>query len=326
MKNISYGKYLNLQKCTTQNGAFSILALDHRNNLRKALNPKNPKSVKNDVLTGIKMDISSCLSGYASSILLDPEIGVFPAIANSVIDSSVGLVVALEATGYTGDPTERKSGILEGWSVEKVKMIGANAAKLLVYYHPQSKTAPQIEELVSFVEEECARFDILFLLEILTYSIDQDKKKLHGKERSEVIIESARRLSALGADVLKMEFPLDIIEIPEKRAWDNACKELTSASSVPWVLLSASVDFDTYLEQVSSACRSGALGIAAGRAVWKEAILKENAERIKFLRGQAGGRMRRLTSLVNAQAPGFSSLYEISQSGKPAFKTYFMKE
>ena len=143
MKDISYGKYLNLQKCSTRNGALSILALDHRNNLRKALNPQDPASVKNETLTDIKLDISSNLSGCASAILLDPEVGVFPAVANKAIARSCGLVVALEATGYTGNPAERESGILDGWSVEKVKMLGANAVKLLVYYHPESKTAPQ---------------------------------------------------------------------------------------------------------------------------------------------------------------------------------------
>ena len=48
--------------------------------------------------------------------------------------------------------------------------MGASAAKLLVYYHPDSATARGIEDLVRQVSEECAREDLLLVLEPLVYN------------------------------------------------------------------------------------------------------------------------------------------------------------
>ena len=50
-----------------------------------------------------------------------------------------------------GDPHARESRLLPGWSVQKAKSIGADAVKLLVYYHPESPHARAIEELVETV-------------------------------------------------------------------------------------------------------------------------------------------------------------------------------
>ena len=41
---------------------------------------------------------------------------------------------------------------------------------------------------------------------------------------------------------------------------------------MPWVLLSAGVDYDLYERQVRVACDNGASGILCGRAVWKESV------------------------------------------------------
>jgi tagatose 1,6-diphosphate aldolase len=68
--------------------------------------------------------------------LLDPEVAAAQAIAARSIPNHVGLVVAVESTGYTGDATARQAQIIPGWSVEKAKRMGASTIKLLAYYHP----------------------------------------------------------------------------------------------------------------------------------------------------------------------------------------------
>jgi tagatose-1,6-bisphosphate aldolase len=99
-----------------------------------------------------------------------------------------------------------------------------------------------------------------------------------------VVVETARRLVVPGVDVLKAEFPLDITAEPQERIWAEACSELTAASPVPWVLLSASVDFETFLRMLTVACQSGASGVAVGRAVWQEAAGLTGEKRLAFLR------------------------------------------
>jgi tagatose-1,6-bisphosphate aldolase len=306
---ISLGKWRALQQCSTSSGAFAVLALDHRGNLRAALNPDSPDSVTDEVLSAFKVEVIRHLSGAASAVLLDPEFGAAPCITSGALPGSVGLMLAVEATGYTGDPTARVSRILPGWSIAKAKRVGASGVKLLVYYHPEAPTARDIENLVQQVGKDCHANELPLYLEPLSYSPDPARKKLTPAERRQVVLESARTLTPLGVDILKAEFPLDINAETDEREWERACAELSQASRAPWVLLSASVDYDTFLKQVTAACRAGASGVAVGRAVWQEATTLSGDERLRFLREVGLPRMQRVTALCNALARPWSDIY-----------------
>lgn len=321
-KILSSGKLRGLQRCLTGNGGLSVLALDHRNNLRHALNPQHPDQVTDDALTAFKLEVTRALAPHSSAVLLDPQFSAFQTIAAGVLPPATGLIVALEATGYSGDASQRESRILEGWSVSGAKRMGADAVKLLVYYHPQSPSAGTIEALIQQVEDACAEHDMLFMLEPLTYSIDPKQKKLSGANRREVIVETARRLTTVGGDILKAEFPLDIQEFPQEKDWQSACAEMTQASAIPWVLLSASVDFETYSHQVAIACQQGASGVAAGRAVWKEAVEGSPAERRAFLQGAAAQRMASLSQVVDAHAKPASTCFQPAEMSRSTYRDY----
>ena len=200
--------------------------------------------------------------------------------------------------------------------------MGASAVKLLVYYHPDSSTHTQIEDLISRVADDCQTADIPLFLEVLSYPLDPIQKKLEGNERTEVVLRSAEKLTPLGADVLKAEFPLDMNTEKDFDNWKAACKELTQKSKIPWILLSASIDFEIFLQQVTAACVAGAAGVAAGRAVWKEAADLSGNDRVHFLQSVAYKRMYQLTELVDAlAAPWFTGL-ESAPIDQEWFKTY----
>jgi tagatose 1,6-diphosphate aldolase len=309
VKTISLGKIRGLQQCSTAEGAIAVLALDHRNNLRNALNPQSPTNVPDSDLIQFKQQVIAELSPVASAVLLDPEFGAAQCVASGVLPGRVGLLVASEATGYTGDPTARRGRILPGWSIAKVRKMGANAVKILAYYHPDSSAAAETEAFVRQAAEDCAEQDIPLFLEPLSYSLDPSQKKLTGAERRRVVVETARRLVVPGVDVLKAEFPLDISAEPDDRVWAEACSELTSASPAPWVLLSASVDFETFLRMLTVACQSGASGTAVGRAVWQEAPSLSGEQRLAFLREVARPRMQRVTALCSALARPWTQGY-----------------
>ena len=304
MKPISIGKFRGLQQISSERGTFTVLALDHRQNLRKA----NPAFTSNEELSRFKLDVTSALASKATAVLLDPEVSAAQAIAQGAIPKDVGLVVAVESTGYTGDATARQAQIIPGWSVEKAKRMGASAIKLLVYYHPDSQTASEIESFARKIAEECIKHDLVLMLEPLSYSLDETKR-LSSEEKRYVVVETARRLTPLGVDILKAEFPLDITETDQK-VWADACAEISAASIVPWILLSASVDYEVFLQQVTIACNAGAGGIAVGRAVWKEAVMMDGDERTKFLHTTARERISRLTSLCHALAKPYADFYQ----------------
>ena len=304
MKPITIGKFHGLQQISSKRGTFTCLALDHRQNLRKA----NPAFVNDEELSHFKLDVTKAVAHRATAVLLDPEVSAAQAIAQRAIPSSVGLVVAVESTGYTGDATARHAQIIPGWNVEKAKRMGASAIKLLVYYHPDSPTAKEIEDFTVKIAEDCKKHDLVLMLEPLSYSLDENKN-LSSDEKRHVVVETAKRLTPLNVDILKAEFPLDKDEADESK-WMDACKEISSASVVPWILLSAAVEYDLFLRQVTVACNAGASGIAVGRAVWKEAVTMSVDERMKFLRTTAKYRISRLTSLCHALARPYTDFYQ----------------
>ena len=315
MKPISIGKLRGLQQISSKRGTITALALDHRQNLRKA----NPDFINNEELSQFKLDVVSSLASEATSVLLDPEVSAAQAIAQYMIPKEIGLVVALESTGYTGDATARQAQIIPGWSIEKAKRMGASAVKLLVYYHPDSSTANEIESFIQQVAEDCVKHDLLLMLEPLSYSLDESRK-LTSEQKRYAVIETARRLTPLGADILKAEFPLDILET-DQNVWKAACEEISAASCVPWILLSAAVDYETYLRQVTIACNAGASGIAVGRAVWQEAVYMTGLERSAFLSGVARQRLGRLKSLCHALAKPCTDFYK-ADAPFDWYKTY----
>ena len=258
MKQITIGKFRGLQQISSPRGTFTALALDHRQNLRKA----NPAFMDDAELSRFKLDVTSALASYGTAVLLDPEVSAAQAFAARAIPKDIGLVVAVESTGYTGEATARKAQIVPGWNVEKAKRMGAGAIKLLVYYPPDSPTAKEIEDFTAKTAEECMKYDLVLMLEPLSYSLDE-YSKLSSDEKRYVVVETAKRLTALNVDLLKAEFPLDKDETDQTK-WLDACKEISSASTVPWILLSAAVEYETFLRQVTVACNAGASGIAVG--------------------------------------------------------------
>jgi tagatose 1,6-diphosphate aldolase len=303
MKTISIGKFRGLQRCSSSRGTFTCLALDHRQNLRKA----NPSFSDNERLCEFKIEVVRNLAPLGTAVLLDPEVSVGQSISEQVLPGDRGLVVALEGTGYTGESTARKVSIIPGWSVEKAKRMGADMVKLLVYYHPESETTQEIEDVVKQVAEECLIHDISLMIEPLSYTIISEK--LSSAEKKYVVVETARHLSKIsGVDVLKTEFPLDTNDLNLERM-RSACRELNQAADVPWIVLSAAVGFETYLQQVDIACQEGASGTAVGRAVWKEAILMTDAERKRFLETTGRERLARVNALCFAAGRPFTEHY-----------------
>jgi tagatose 1,6-diphosphate aldolase len=283
--------------CASARGTFAVLALDHRQNLRKELRPADPDSVTYAEMVEFKQAVVRALAPVATGTLLDPEIGAAQSIADGSLPASAGLLVAIEATGYEGPSTARFSRVLDGWSVAKAKRMGASAAKLLVYYHPEAANAADQERLVADVAAECRAADLALFVEPLSYSLVEGER-LAGEARREVVVETARRLTAIGGDILKAEFPYDP-SVTDRSRWREACVELDAASLVPWVLLSGGVDGATFEAQVSTACDAGASGILVGRSVWAEAATMAPVERDAFLATTGRERLGRLADLVD---------------------------
>src|SRR5450759_3388018 len=287
-----------IEACASQRGTFAVLALDHRQNLRKELRPDDPASVTYNEMVAFKRAVVRALAPVATGTLLDPEIGAAQCIADGSMPARAGLLVAIEATGYLGPSTARVSRVLDGWSVEQAKRMGASAAKLLVYYHPDATNAADQERLLAEVAAACRDADLALFVEPISFSLDEGQK-LTGEARRRVVVETARRLTPIGGDVLKAEFPYDP-SVTDRDRWRAACAELDAASTLPWVLLSGGVDEATFEAQVETACGAGASGVLVGRSVWAEAATMQPPARDAFLATAGRTRLSRLVDLVDA--------------------------
>lgn len=299
----SLGTRRRLQQASSARGTFTVLAIDHRGPLRRRL-AKEPTVTETNVarcLADLKRDIVGELAPGSSAVLLDPEGGLEACVEAGALPGDRGLLVALD-TGSTGDPAKLETGLVPGWDVARIARSGASGLKLLVYYHPETPEAARVEALVREISAACAAAELPLYLEPLSYRPGDMARPLTSAERRVVVVETARRLVPLGVHVLKAEFPVDPVETPDEGLWRDACAELSEASRVPWVLLSAGVGYEVFLRQARIAGEAGASGVIAGRALWNEAVTADAEARRTFLRGTGRERMARLRELCDAVA------------------------
>jgi len=290
-----------------------MCAIDHRGALKRALNEKNPAAVSYQDMVDFKLDLCQAVAPFASAILLDPEYGAGQAIAAGLLPGSKGLLVSMEKTSYSGDSIARITELLSGWSVKKAKKMGASAVKLLIYFRPDLKdVASKQLNLVARLADECLEEDIAFLVEPVSYPIEEagTSSKKFAEIKPGLVIETARQITALPIDVLKAEFPADIKFEQDEEKLLRFCRELNQASRLPWVLLSAGVDFNSFQKQVEIACKAGASGFLAGRALWQEgAQIRSRDERMNFFRNTAAPRLKKLAEIADSYGkPWYSRL------------------
>jgi tagatose 1,6-diphosphate aldolase len=315
---LSVGKVRGLQQLAGPDGVFTITALDHRGSLKRALAKATPdRTIGFPEVVEEKLRLTRALAPHSTAILLDPVYGAGPCVAGGAIPPGCGLLVALEESGYDETEAGRFTKVTPGWSVEKIKRMGAAAVKVLLFYHPATEAAAFQESFVQDVAKACADEDIAFLLEPMSYPPETGIEKsdpVFARSKHEVVLETVRRLGSLGPDVLKLEFPDEPgVETDEVRMRAHV-RALTDASPVPWVLLSEGKDYPTFQRQVELACQEGASGFLGGRAIWQEAMtMGDPADRDRFLVQVAVPRLRILTALARAFAQPWTAV-----AGRPA--------
>ena len=319
MEKLTIGKIRGLQQIANPDGIFTICAMDHRGSLRSMIDEEQPGEVSYQEMVERKLELCSALAEHASAVLLDPIYGAAQCIGHNVLPSSTGLLVSIEATGYTGGKENRLTELLAGWSVDKIKRMGASAVKILVYYRPDLKElAGKQLDTVNNVASDCIQHDIPFLVEPKGYPVGDeigDPEKFAAR-KEQIVIETAKDITALPVDVLKAEFPADLNYKSYSRDRSELlelCRKLDGSSRVPWVILSAGVDFEVFCQEVEIACEAGASGFLGGRAIWQEAMdIEDKQERVKYLSTVGADRLNRLKEIASKYAVPWYKKYGVS--------------
>jgi tagatose 1,6-diphosphate aldolase len=320
------GKIRGLAQTSTQEGIFAILALDHRDAMRVVLDPDHPASVGPGALTAVKLELLRELSADATAVMLDPEYSVGQALATRSLPGRVGFLAAVEAQGYLGDPTARQTSLLDGWSVDKAKRVGASGIKLLVLYRPDcGDLADAQDRTIAAVIADCGRAEIPLFLEPLAYvtepGLDTASREFAAKRR-EIVVGSVRRLGLLGPDVLKVQFPIDTRHEPDRGVWADACAELDEASPVPWALLSGGDPYELFREQVLVASEAGASGFMVGRALWNDAVTAAGPDRKRIIDDIARPRFRELADIAREHGRDWAARHALPSIDEHWYLTY----
>lgn len=312
---LSPGKRMGLKNVSDASGRFKVLALDQSNSFKKFLRALYEKQGKKKEPTykeilDAKLEITEFLSPYSSAVLLDVNYGARQALNCGALARGAGLIVRLEASRDPGMAGE----VEPGWSVAKIKKMGAAAVKLLVYMDTEDEKATQGQ--MKFVREtsvQCAEHDILLMTEELSYPRKGEEKSSPSYLARRVQnIFSSTELIGPYTDILKLEFPANLKTNDQKTVEKNLAT-LNEKALRPWVLLSAGEKFELFVQQVELAMKAGASGIMAGRAIFQEYF--DNPDRNwqkNFLKTTGRERMQKLCELVDKYASPWQKRYQLT--------------
>ncbi len=288
---LSEGKIKHLNALSDKNGVIAAAAMDQRGSLRKAIASAKGVSqneVTDDMMTEFKVAVSKVLTPHASAILLDPEFGLPAAKARA---KNAGLLLAYEESGYDNTKPGRLPDLLPHLSVKRIKDMGADAVKILIYYTPFD-TADVNDIKHAFIERigaECEYYQIPFFLEFVGYDPNGGDEKgfEFAKKKPDVVIGSMQEFGKpqYKVDVLKVEVPVNAEFVEGSSVFKGqtaytrkeALEYYRKASSVaqkPFIYLSAGVSNPQFVESLNMAAEAGTdySGVLCGRATWKDGV------------------------------------------------------
>src|SRR5690242_9406644 len=208
---LSEGKIKHLNALSNNKGVIAAAAMDQRGSLRKAIASAKgvpQEQVSDQMMSEFKVAVSKALTPHASAILLDPEFGLPAAKARA---RNSGLLLAYEESGYDNTKPGRLPDLLPHLSAKRIKDLGADAVKILIYYTPFDKQ--DVNDIKhAFIERvgaECETHQIPFFLEFVGYDPagGNEKGLDYAKKKPEIVIKSMQEFGKpqYGVDVLKVE-------------------------------------------------------------------------------------------------------------------------
>lgn len=271
-------------------GAFAMLAIDQRESMRAMFAEKQGTPASDRQLADFKIDALKALTPHASAVLIDPQFAWRRAVDEKAVAPSCGLIAAADLFSSRGDEIVADSVIDVRVDPVTIKAEGGVALKLLVIWRPDEDPETRIAMVDEFIAK-CRAAGLLSIIEPVS------RKPRDGRphDLDAGILAAARELGSRGGDLYKAEVPLGGAGAESEIV--RRCEELTSAIASPWVVLSSGVAPDRFPTAVGWACKGGASGFLAGRAVWRGVIGAPDIR--KALETDAVERLKRLCDAVD---------------------------
>ncbi len=246
-------------------GALAMLAIDQRESMRAMFAEHQNAPVTDDQIVEFKMRALKTLTPFASAVLIDREFGWAQAIVRKAVAPGCGLIAAADRFHAKGDELVADVEIDDLVDPARVRSEGAKALKLLVVWRPDEAPEKRIAMVQDFVGR-CRRAGLLSIIE----PVSRRSRDGSDCDLQEGILSAARELGCCEQDLYKAEIPLQ--GRGNEGEVRRRCADLSRMIRSPWVVLSSGVDADHFPTAVGWACKEGASGFLAGRAVWRNTI------------------------------------------------------
>ena len=321
MTNHKLGKLNHLKKLCTDNNHFQMLAVDQRPPIFNLISDANNGQYTYQQVVECKKLITTHLSQEATAILMDPHYSLSNLLS---FNKSKGLVITLEEHNFKETNKGRYSENINNWSVEKIKKAGGDAVKVLAWYRPDAEIE-SIEHQRNYVQtigEECEKYSIPFLLELLVYPFQNDENHTteyveQKQKKTQHVIDSVLEFAQdkYKVDIFKLESPVDSSQLKDEITpeTEDAFKELASATNnKPWVVLSSGMDKDSFYKCLELAYKNGASGYLAGRTIWLDAFKEyHNIELVeKGLKTDSVSYVKKLNDLTSKNALSLQTYFD----------------
>jgi tagatose 1,6-diphosphate aldolase len=288
---LSEGKIKHLNALSNDKGVIAAAAMDQRGSLRKSIAKAKgvgEDQISDDMMAEFKVAVSKALTPHASAILLDPEFGIPAAKARS---KNAGLLLAYEESGYDNTKPGRLPDLLPHLSVKRIKELGADAVKILIYYTPFD-TSDVNDIKHAFIERigaECETYEIPFFLEFVGYDPKGGDEKgfEYAKNKPEIVLKSMQEFGKpqYKVDVLKVEVPVNAQFVEGSSVFKGQAaysrkealeyyRRAAEVAEKPFIYLSAGVGNAQFVESLTMAAEADTdySGVLCGRATWSNGV------------------------------------------------------
>jgi sulfofructosephosphate aldolase len=302
---------LDLDELARPSGGLAMVAMDQRESLRAMLAEHTEGPVPDAALVRFKLAVARETGPYASGFLIDRAFGFDRVVGDRLLPAGCGLILAADALEHPpGGGPVRDTALDPAVSAAAARARGAVALKLLVIWRRDAHAGRRLDMAAEFVRG-CREAGVLSVLEGVAAPGDAGDG---GFDLDSALVEAATELGALRPSLYKAQVPGRGRGDPARVA--AVCERVTEVLPVPWVVLSQGVAVEDFPAAVELACRSGASGFLAGRAVWSDIVGAPDP--VPLLRERAVGRLRTLARIVDEHARRWREATGTPGAGTPS--------
>ncbi|MFC4495982.1 hypothetical protein ACFPA8_17815 [Streptomyces ovatisporus] len=287
-------------------GTFAMVAMDQRDSLRTMMAARLTgaavgrggaggagAAVPDSALTDFKLAVARSLGPAASALLIDRDYGYRALMDAAVLPGSCAPILAVDILDQQpGGPVEDTC-LDESAEPAAAAAEGTRGLKLLVIWRSDSHRERRVELAARFVEL-CSNAGLASVLEPVARPT-REEEGANTFRLNDAIVEAARELAPLQPSLYKCQVPDGGTGTVAETA--AQAERIDRVVDVPWVVLSQGVAPPDFPRAVEGACRAGASGFLAGRALWTDAL--DAHDRDAQLRGRCLERLRRLGETVD---------------------------